>query len=237
CRQEPNQLCENYSWLVDIHLFICQWSQASLEAMKGQSVLLYEEHIKKLRHWADRINTLFVGLRYLCLTSLNFIIIAYILFTFVSSEGKLRVIEEEVLEQLVEQIKTKIYNGARQKSNSVVCAQLPSEAKALDSMVSFLMYDLKNTVSKAISGPFVDPTQNAKEMASRLKHTYLHYICNKYNIFLLSGMGLLYVPEKQVTVAELMSQQLEVHQNLITKVRVLERSCTGHRVHMWFKLK
>ncbi|XP_026158699.1 dynein heavy chain domain-containing protein 1 isoform X2 [Mastacembelus armatus] len=405
---ENQQLCENYSWLVDIHLFICQWSQASLEAMKGQSVLLYEEHIKKLRHWADRINTVPSSI-----STSNQLFNIHCAKTKETLEGKLRVIEEEVLEQLVEQIKqhseslisylerttaelktepqdlhdlsnysltlresVKMFEDTQKQldyihslqnivcinyrtmteqelaleekmmdlwdcfipllkqANSVVCAQLPSEAKALDSMVSFLMYDLKNTVSKAISGPFVDPTQNAKEMASRLKHTYLHVhnlrekleqlsrkkenlqehtldlsilttdiqkvkarkelwelvavytawmeewkqlifsevvvsqaqgkiaewkeqvliltsiiptndavlqetlgflesinhqiavmaklqsstLKHKHWRAMFEGMGLLYVPEKQVTVAELMSQQLEVHQNLITKI-------------------
>lgn len=32
-------------------------------------------------------------------------------------------------------------------------------------------------------------------------------------------MGLLYVPEKKVTVAEILSKQLEVDQKLLTKVR------------------
>lgn len=43
------------------------------------------------------------------------------------------------------------------------------------------------------------------------------HIYNNLNTFHLAGMGLLYVPEKKVTVAELMS--LEVDQKHITKVR------------------
>lgn len=42
---------------MDIHLFIGQWSRAFLESMMGQPVLLYEEHIKKVRHWTKRICT------------------------------------------------------------------------------------------------------------------------------------------------------------------------------------
>lgn len=51
------QLCESYSWLMDAHLFVRQWRRASLESMTVQSVLLYEAHIKKIRHWLERIRT------------------------------------------------------------------------------------------------------------------------------------------------------------------------------------
>lgn len=44
------------------------------------------------------------------------------------------------------------------------------------------------------------------------------------NTLHLAGMGLLYIPEKKVTVAELLSQQPEVDQKLITKVRPGEMS-------------
>lgn len=54
---DVRQLSENYSWLMDIHLFVCEWSPASLEFMVGQPALLYEEHIKKIRHWTGRIST------------------------------------------------------------------------------------------------------------------------------------------------------------------------------------
>lgn len=42
------------------------------------------------------------------------------------------------------------------------------------------------------------------------------------NAFRLAGMGLLYVPEKKVTVAEILSKQLEVDQKYLTKVRAGE---------------
>lgn len=54
---ETQQLCESYKWLVDINSFINQWSRASLESMKGQPATQYEELIKKMRLWAERINT------------------------------------------------------------------------------------------------------------------------------------------------------------------------------------
>lgn len=54
---EIQQLCEEYAWLADIHLFTSQWSLASLEAMKGQPASLYKEHIERVRQWTERIHT------------------------------------------------------------------------------------------------------------------------------------------------------------------------------------
>ncbi|XP_035515196.1 dynein heavy chain domain-containing protein 1-like [Morone saxatilis] len=245
---EIQQLRESYSWLMDIHLFMRQWSRASLEFMKGQPALLYEEHIKKVRHWTERIYTVPSSVS----TSKQ-------LFTIQCTRIKenigqqLKVIEEEVLEQLVEQIKllsesvisdmerataelqTKphdLHDFAKyaftlrgsvkmladiqkrleyihslqdtlcmnyrkmteqevtleekmlnmldgfipllKQADSIVCHRLPSMANALDSMFSFLVHDLKNMVCKITSGPFIDPTQNPKEMVSTLNHLCAH---------------------------------------------------------------
>lgn len=54
---EIEQVCKSYTWLKDIHLFASQWNPASLESLKGQPASVYEEHIKKLHHWAQRIHT------------------------------------------------------------------------------------------------------------------------------------------------------------------------------------
>lgn len=54
---ENQQLLESHLWLVDICLFISQWTHGSLESLKGQPALVYEEHIKKMRLWAEKINT------------------------------------------------------------------------------------------------------------------------------------------------------------------------------------
>lgn len=54
---EIHQLCEKYSWLADIHEFTCQWNPSSLELLLGQPASLYDEHIKMLRHWTQRIST------------------------------------------------------------------------------------------------------------------------------------------------------------------------------------
>lgn len=60
------------------------------------------------------------------------------------------------------------------EADSIVCHRLPSVANALNTMFSFLVCDLKNTVSKATSGPFLDPTQNTKEMVSKLNSMCAH---------------------------------------------------------------
>ncbi|XP_065818747.1 dynein heavy chain domain-containing protein 1-like [Labrus bergylta] len=236
------QLCESYSWLLDINLFTSQWSQASLESMKGQSSLLYEELIKKLRHWTDRICTFPSSVS----TSNNLFIIQC---TCIKENlvQQLRCIEEDVLGQLVEQIKLlseslisdlegaaaefkaeprdlhdlsqyalKVRESVKmladtqkrmeyihslqdtvcmnfrkmtdqevtleekmlamwdcfilllKQADSIVCNQLPTMSHALDTMFSFLVCDLKNKVSKATSGPFLDPTQSAEEIVFTL---------------------------------------------------------------------
>ncbi|XP_018537954.1 dynein heavy chain domain-containing protein 1 [Lates calcarifer] len=245
---EIQQLCERYKWLVDINLFICQWSQVSLESMKGQPALRYEELIKKLRRWAERINTVPSSL-----STSNQLFIIHCTHTKDTLGQQLRFIEEKVLEQLVEQIKLHSENliadferttaelktepqdlhdlsryalmvresvkmladmqerleyihslqntvcmnyremteqeltlkdkmlglwdsfiPLLKEADSIVCHRLPSVANALNTMFSFLVCDLKNTVSKATSGPFLDPTQNTKEMVSKLNSMCAH---------------------------------------------------------------
>ncbi|KAK2874468.1 hypothetical protein Q8A67_021621 [Cirrhinus molitorella] len=55
---EIHQLCESHSWLADVHLFTTQWSSASLETLRGCSPIKYEELIKKLHFWMDRVHNL-----------------------------------------------------------------------------------------------------------------------------------------------------------------------------------
>ncbi|KAI7795482.1 putative dynein heavy chain domain-containing protein 1, partial [Triplophysa rosa] len=55
---EVNQLCKGHSWLTDVHLFTNQWGSTSLEALRGCSSLKYEELIKKLHFWMDRVHSM-----------------------------------------------------------------------------------------------------------------------------------------------------------------------------------
>ncbi|XP_008294462.1 dynein heavy chain domain-containing protein 1 [Stegastes partitus] len=245
---EIRQLCESYAWLVDIHLFVGQWSLAYLESMKGQPALLYEEHFKKTRNWTERINTADS-----LISTSNQLFIVDCTFTKETLGRKLRSVEEEVLQQLVEQIKLHSENVISdlerttaelktepqdlhdfsqyallvresvkmladvqrrleyihslhtamclthrkmteqelsleekmlglwnsfipllKQADSVVRHRLPSAAKELDTMFSCLVCDLKNVVSHATSGPFLDLNQNATEMASKLNDMCAH---------------------------------------------------------------
>ncbi|KAM9363159.1 dynein heavy chain domain-containing protein 1 [Symphorus nematophorus] len=245
---EIQQLCESYSWLMDIHLFISQWSRASLESMLGQPALLYEENIKKIRHWIERLYTVPSSI-----STCNHLFIIQCTHIKENLGHQLKLIEEEVLEQLVEQIKLHsesvtsdlekavaelkteprdlhdlskyalmvresvkmladtqkrleyihslqdtlcmnvrkmteqevtleekmtgmwdCFTPLLKQADGIVCQRLPTMANALDTMFSFLVYDLKNVVSKSTSGPFLDPTQNAKEMVSTLNHMGAH---------------------------------------------------------------
>ncbi|XP_070683759.1 dynein heavy chain domain-containing protein 1 [Pempheris klunzingeri] len=245
---EIQQLCERHSWLVDIHLFISQWSRASLDSMKGQPALLYEEHMKKVRHWIEIIHTVPSSV-----STSNQLFIIQCTRIKENLGQHLRIIEEEVRELLAEQIKlhseslisdlerataglkteprdlhelskytflvresVKMLAEAQKRleyihslqdtismnyrnmteqevtleekiramwdcfipplkqADSFVCHHLPSVDSALDTMFSFLVCDLKNMISKATSGPFLDPAQNAKEMVSTLNLLCAH---------------------------------------------------------------
>ncbi|XP_029571084.1 dynein heavy chain domain-containing protein 1 [Salmo trutta] len=50
-----------------------------------------------------------------------------------------------------------------------VCKRLPSMADTLDNTFSSLAHDLDEMVTKATSGPYLDPTQNAAQMLNKLK--------------------------------------------------------------------
>lgn len=56
----------------------------------------------------------------------------------------------------------------------MVTQRLPLAANALNTMFSHLVDDFKNVVTKASSGPFLDPCQHATEMFPRLNHMCAH---------------------------------------------------------------
>lgn len=89
-------------------------------------------------------------------------------------------------------------------------------------MVSFLSW-------RSCMGP--RSNTNTGELCLKVRHC-VHIVtpaCNHSvskmikNTFHLAGMGLLYVPEKKVTVAEILSKQLD--QRFLTKVRAGEMFC------------
>ncbi|XP_072240771.1 dynein heavy chain domain-containing protein 1 [Leuresthes tenuis] len=98
--REIQQLCKNYAWLGDVHLFVNQWSPASLESMKGQPALVYEDHIKRLRSWAERISAIHSSV-----STSNKVFIIHCTHTKETLGQQLSLIEKQVLKQLVEQMK------------------------------------------------------------------------------------------------------------------------------------
>lgn len=61
------------------------------------------------------------------------------------------------------------FNHLLKQADTLVFQRLPSMCNALETKFSCLITELQNIVSKATSGPFVDPSQNANEMVSKLK--------------------------------------------------------------------
>ncbi|XP_038160740.1 dynein heavy chain domain-containing protein 1 [Cyprinodon tularosa] len=240
---EIEQVCKTYTWLKDIHLFASQWSPASLESLKEQPASVYEEHIKKLHQWAQRIHTVCPST---CISS-NLIVIDS---THLKENllQQLSLIKDQLQEQLVDQMKRESeslisllermtaelktepedvhdfskyalmvrefmktladmqsrleyilslrnaicmcyrkisepeltleekmlglwdnFNHLLKQAHTLVSQRLPSMCNALETKFSCLITELQNIVSKATSGPFVDPSQNANEMVSKLK--------------------------------------------------------------------
>lgn len=64
------------------------------------------------------------------------------------------------------------------QAHNIVAQRLPLATSALNTMFSHLLDEFKNVVSKASSGPFLDPSQNASEMFFRLNHmcAHLHFL-------------------------------------------------------------
>ncbi|KAK5608280.1 hypothetical protein CRENBAI_001570 [Crenichthys baileyi] len=245
---EIEQVCKRYTWLKDIHLFVSQWSPASLESMKRQPASVYVEHIKMLHHWAQSIHRVSPST---CASS--HLIVIDSTNTKETLLRQLILIKEQVLQLLVEQMKrhsesliadlermtaelraepedvhdfSKYAFTVREfmkkladmqshleyihslrdticmsyrkmteqeltleekmlalwdnfilllkQADSLLSQSLPPVTNALDTMFSFLFCDLKNIVFKATSGPFLDPSQNAREMVSNLKYMCSH---------------------------------------------------------------
>lgn len=60
------------------------------------------------------------------------------------------------------------------QADSIVGHRLPSMASAVHTMFSFLVCDLKNMISNATFAQFLDPTNNAEEMVSKLNYMCSH---------------------------------------------------------------
>ncbi|PWA32577.1 hypothetical protein CCH79_00015090, partial [Gambusia affinis] len=97
---EIEQFYANYSWLKNIHLFVSQWSSALLETIKDQPASVYEELIKQLHCWAQRVQTVTPS----CRTSNNLIVI-HSTSTKQTLMDVLSIIKEEVQSLLVDQMK------------------------------------------------------------------------------------------------------------------------------------
>ncbi|XP_051940421.1 dynein heavy chain domain-containing protein 1 [Hippocampus zosterae] len=97
---EMQQLLKCYTWLLDVRVFISQWSPASLENMKGQPASLYQELITKLRQWIEQMRAApsFIS------TS-NQLFIIHCTHIKENLGQQLSLIENEVQEELVKQLK------------------------------------------------------------------------------------------------------------------------------------
>ncbi|XP_056157623.1 dynein heavy chain domain-containing protein 1 [Lampris incognitus] len=127
---EVQQLCDEYAWLVDVNFFTRKWSAASLEALKGQPAFIYEEHIKKLRHWTERIQAFSASF-----TTSNHLFV--ICCTSIKEELGLRLksTEEDLLKQLVHQMK--LHSKDLISDLKTAIAELKTEPQDLDGFANY----------------------------------------------------------------------------------------------------
>ncbi|KAM6940220.1 dynein heavy chain domain-containing protein 1 [Xenentodon cancila] len=97
---EIQQVCQSYAWMEEIHLFVSQWSAASLISLKGQPASAYEEHVTKLRGWVDGIDTVDSSI-----STSKQLFIVHCTHAKEILGHQLSLIEKQVLEQLVDQMK------------------------------------------------------------------------------------------------------------------------------------
>ncbi|XP_077425986.1 dynein heavy chain domain-containing protein 1 [Vanacampus margaritifer] len=97
---EIQQLLRPYIWLLGVHVFIGQWSSAFLENLEDQPALLYQELIKMLRRWNEQVQA-----APSCISTTNQLFIIHCSHMKEYLGQQLSLIENEVQEELVKQMK------------------------------------------------------------------------------------------------------------------------------------
>ncbi|XP_048836493.1 dynein heavy chain domain-containing protein 1 isoform X2 [Brienomyrus brachyistius] len=244
---EVLQMCEDYSWLVDIHLFTSQWSRARMEALR--SCDHYGQQVLQVRSWQEKL--LSVPAFYITSNNLLTVHFSHLLEKIVPV---LSSIEEDMLILLVGELKQRsdsliselnkavedlrmeptdvsnytlyasmvkryqrmsndfdqqmeqlrslqetlhlqyralnaeeaqlekqllhlwkhfklLLKSAAEKLND----RLPFLSNTLDSTFHSLLQELKALLSKATSGPYLDPSQMATLMVSQLDSFCKHF--------------------------------------------------------------
>ncbi|XP_068177150.1 dynein heavy chain domain-containing protein 1 [Antennarius striatus] len=130
--EEVQRLYRSYSWLTDVSVFIDQWRDGAAESMTGQPASLYEERVKTLRRWTERVNAL---PSLVCTSDRLFIIDVTAVKERLSRQ--LKVMEQEVLELLVSQIKLRSEGVALDLEE--VSAQLEAEPRDLRDLSTYAL--------------------------------------------------------------------------------------------------
>ncbi|XP_077460824.1 dynein heavy chain domain-containing protein 1 [Stigmatopora argus] len=273
---EIQQFLVEYAWVLDIQVYISQWSPACLENLQGEPALLYEELIKKLRQWIERIRAAPSSM-----STSNQLFIIHCTNLKEYLEQQLNLIENEVQDELVKQMKILsesflhdldeslttlmtepkdmhdlpkyvdvvwnsvnilsrmqerldyihtlqdsiciyfremtiqelclrkqmldmwdcFYSHLREAASSLH-SRLPTAAIALYTMLPWMSCDLRSLLENAISGPFLDPKQNAEQLASKLKYMHLRVETASSNLEQLSKIGQI-LPENPVDLTNL----------------------------------
>ncbi|KAI4796219.1 hypothetical protein KUCAC02_027892 [Chaenocephalus aceratus] len=207
---EIQQLCESFSWLVDIHAFI---RERSVSSLKDQPASQYQDLIEKTRCLTDRLSSVPSSV-----STSNQLINIRCSRIKEPLQQQLRLLEEKLQQQLVQQIQILSENvssdlqryAARLRTEPgdlqelsiyalmmrecvKMCPDMQRRLEYIHSLQETLCKNYRKTTereetvkeecwpatfktpsSKATAGPFVDPSQEAKEMVSRLSLMCAH---------------------------------------------------------------
>ncbi|KAM4612293.1 dynein heavy chain domain-containing protein 1 [Polymixia lowei] len=208
-QSQIQQLCDGYAWLVDVHLFISQWSVASPDAMKGQPAFVYEEHIEKVRHWTEKIHTVSPSF-----TTSNQLFIIHCAHILEKLGLQLKSIEEDVLTQLVDQ--TKLHSESLISNLKRAIAELEKEP------IDFYEFAEYATMVKRCEKTSADMQQHLEYVRS-LQDT----ICTNYRNMSEQEVTLKEQQAEKTVYQRLPSMSVGLDQIFSYLVRDLDRTVSG----------
>ncbi|XP_067287609.1 dynein heavy chain domain-containing protein 1 [Pseudorasbora parva] len=165
---EVQRLCESHSWLIGVHLFTRQWGSASLETLRGCSPLRYEELIKKLHFWMDKVHSMPQFF-----TSSNKLFIFEFSKTLNDICSRLITIDEDVLKLLCEDLQIRSENLTSQLKRAVEV--MDSEPNTLH---KFTVFSNMVKCSEKMSGDMQQRLEDLQSLQETVRRNYTQMSSN-----------------------------------------------------------
>ncbi|XP_039513458.1 dynein heavy chain domain-containing protein 1-like, partial [Pimephales promelas] len=165
---EVHQQCESRSWLIGVHLFARQWGSASLETLRGCSPLKYEELIKKLHFWMDKVHSI----PQLFTTSNKLFVVE---FSNIQKDigSTLITIDEDVLKLLCEDLQIRSENLTSQLKRAVEVME--SEPNTFH---KFTVFSNMVKRSERMSGDMQQRLEDLHSLQETARRNYIHMASN-----------------------------------------------------------